>query len=155
MSNNLCQNGLGLVPKRIVGRLEPMGRELEWLIELPLEVQLQAHWDLITSESGVHNPQWGWSKIEAANVHVLCRQLKLIFAKSVETTQCDIWVSNTVLSSREKLEVISRLQNRTIVRRNVQTERMMHRPSSVQPYRTGNGEPSWGGRMKTYNSAAT
>jgi hypothetical protein len=51
MSNNLCQNGLGLVPKRIVGRLVPMGRELEWFIELPLEVQLQAHWDLITGES--------------------------------------------------------------------------------------------------------
>jgi hypothetical protein len=47
----LCQDGLGLVPKRIVGRLIPMGRELERLIKLPLEVQLQPHWDFITGES--------------------------------------------------------------------------------------------------------
>jgi hypothetical protein len=38
MSDNLCQNGLRLVPKGIVGRLISMCRELEWLLELPLEV---------------------------------------------------------------------------------------------------------------------
>lgn len=38
MSNNLCQNGLRLVSKGIVGRLVSMCRELEWLLELPLEV---------------------------------------------------------------------------------------------------------------------
>ena len=51
MSNNLCQNGLGLVPKGIVGRLVSMCRELEGLLELPLEVQLQAHGNLVTCES--------------------------------------------------------------------------------------------------------
>jgi len=53
MSNNLCQNGLRLVPKGIVGRLISMRRELKWLLELPLEVQLQAHWHLVTSESSL------------------------------------------------------------------------------------------------------
>ncbi len=51
MGNNLCQYGLRLVPKGIVGGLIAMCRELEWLLELPLEVQLQAHWHLVTSKS--------------------------------------------------------------------------------------------------------
>jgi hypothetical protein len=51
MCDNLCQDGLRLVSKGIVGRLIPMRRELEWFLELPLEVQLQAHWNLVTSES--------------------------------------------------------------------------------------------------------
>jgi hypothetical protein len=51
MSNNLCQDGLGLVSKRIVGRLIPVRRQFERLLELPLEVQLQTHWDLVAGES--------------------------------------------------------------------------------------------------------
>jgi hypothetical protein len=51
MSNNLCQNGLRLVPKGIVGRLISVCRELERLLELPLEIQFQAHGNLVTSES--------------------------------------------------------------------------------------------------------
>jgi hypothetical protein len=30
-----------------------VGRELEWLLELPFEVQRQAHWNLVTCESVV------------------------------------------------------------------------------------------------------
>ena len=51
MSDNLCQDGLGFVPKGIVGRLISVRRKLEWFLELPLEVQRQAHWNLITCES--------------------------------------------------------------------------------------------------------
>jgi hypothetical protein len=51
MSDNLCQDGLRLVSKGIVRRLIPVHRELKWFLELPLEVQLQAHWNLITGKS--------------------------------------------------------------------------------------------------------
>ena len=51
MSDNLCQDGLGFVPKGIIGRLISVCCELEWFLELPLEVQRQAHWNLITCES--------------------------------------------------------------------------------------------------------
>jgi hypothetical protein len=51
MSDNLCQDRLGLVPKRIVGRLISVRCEFERLLELPLEVQRQAHWNLVTGES--------------------------------------------------------------------------------------------------------
>jgi hypothetical protein len=51
MSDNLCQNGLGFVPKGVVRRLISVRGELEWLLELPLEVQRQAHRNLITCES--------------------------------------------------------------------------------------------------------
>lgn len=51
MSDNLCQDRLGFVPKGIIRRLISVRRELEWFLELPLEVQRQAHWNLITCES--------------------------------------------------------------------------------------------------------
>jgi len=51
MGDNLCQDGLSFVPKGIVGRLISVRRKLEWFLELPLEVQRQAHWNLITCES--------------------------------------------------------------------------------------------------------
>lgn len=51
MSDNLCQDGLGLVSKGIIRCLISVPRELEWLVELPFEVQLQAHWNLVTGES--------------------------------------------------------------------------------------------------------
>lgn len=56
------------------------------------------------------------------DAHILRRHLKLILAKRVETTQGDVWMSDTVLSGGEQLEIISRLQNCAIVRRDVQTE---------------------------------
>ena len=51
MSDNLCQDGLSFVPKGIVGSLVSVGRELKWFLELPLKVQRQAHWNLITCKS--------------------------------------------------------------------------------------------------------
>jgi len=51
MSNNLRQDRLGLVSKGIVGCLISMCRKLEGLLQLPLEVQLQAHWNLVTGET--------------------------------------------------------------------------------------------------------
>ena len=66
------------------------------------------------------------------DVHILCWHLKLIFAKRVKTTQGDVRMSDTVLPSREQLEVISRLQNRAIVRRNVQAKRGPARTSSTK-----------------------
>ena len=56
------------------------------------------------------------------DTHILRRHLKLVLAKRVETTQGDVWMGDAVLSCGEQLEIISRLQNRAIVRRNVQTE---------------------------------
>jgi hypothetical protein len=129
MSNNLRQNGLGLVPKGIVGRLISVCRELEWLHELPLEVQLQAYGYLVTSESSPSRELQGRLRTDKAiDAHILRRHLELIFTKRVETTQGDVWMSDTVLSGREQFEIISGLQNRAIVRRNVQTE---HGPSYV------------------------
>jgi hypothetical protein len=54
VSNNLDQDGLGFVPKRIKGGLITTHRELEWLLELPLEVQRQADWNLVACESVRH-----------------------------------------------------------------------------------------------------
>jgi hypothetical protein len=51
VSDNLCQDRLGFVPEGIIRRLVSVRRELEWFLELPLEVQRQAHWNLITCES--------------------------------------------------------------------------------------------------------
>ncbi len=51
MRDDLSQDRLGLVPKRVVGRLISVRCELEWFFELPLEVQRQAHGNLIASKS--------------------------------------------------------------------------------------------------------
>ena len=80
------------------------------------------------------------------DAHVLRWHLELIFAKRVETTQGDVRMSDTVLPSREQLEVIPRLQNRAIVRRNVQTKRST---SSTKLFQIKNK------KRKTYNSATT
>ena len=80
------------------------------------------------------------------DAHILRRHLKLIFAKRVETTQGDVRMSDAVLPGGEQLEVIPRLQNRAIVRRNVQTRRGT---SSTNRFRI---KPK---KRKTYNSATT
>jgi hypothetical protein len=121
MSDNLCQDGLGFVPEGIVGCLISVGRELKWLLELPLKVQRQAHWDLIACESG-------WLSVtcviikRATRVHILRRHFELIFAEGVQPTECDVWMGDTVLSGRKQLELIPGLQNRTVVCWDVQTE---------------------------------
>jgi hypothetical protein len=65
------------------------------------------------------------------DAHILRRHLELILAKRVKTTKGDVWMSDTMLSGGEQLEIISRLQNRAIVRRNVQTEPGPPRTSST------------------------
>jgi hypothetical protein len=64
---------------------------------------------------------------EAIRAHILRRHFELIFAERVQPTECDVWMGDTVLSGRKQLELIPRLQNRTVVRGDVQTE---HDPSS-------------------------
>jgi hypothetical protein len=51
MRDDLIQDRLGLVPKRVVGRLVPVRCELEWFLELPFEVQRQAYGNLVASKS--------------------------------------------------------------------------------------------------------
>jgi hypothetical protein len=68
MSDNLCQDGLGFVPKGIVGRLISVSRELKWLLELPLKVQRQADWDLITCESESSSVTWVIIKRQSAYI---------------------------------------------------------------------------------------
>ena len=51
MRDDLSQDRLCLVPKRVVGRLIPVRCELERFLELPLEVQRQAHGNLVASKS--------------------------------------------------------------------------------------------------------
>jgi hypothetical protein len=64
---------------------------------------------------------------EAIRVHILRRHFELIFAERVQSTECDVWMGDTVLSGRKQLELIPGLQNRTVVCWDVQTE---HDPSS-------------------------
>lgn len=125
MRDDLRQDGLSLVSKGIVRCLVSVCRELKRLLKLPLEVQLQTNWNLITGESVWFHKSLvvgeDLSTGEAVHAHVLRRHLKLIFAKCVESTQCDIGMGDTVLPGGEQLEIIATLQNRTIVRWNVQT----------------------------------
>ena len=51
MRDDLIQDRLGLVPKRVVWRLIPVRCELERFLELPFEVQRQAHGNLVASKS--------------------------------------------------------------------------------------------------------
>ena len=51
MRDDLIQDRLGLVPKRVVWCLITVRRKLEWFLELPFEVQCQAHGNLVTSKS--------------------------------------------------------------------------------------------------------
>lgn len=51
MRDDLIQDRLGLVAKRVVWRLIPVRRELEWFLKLPFEVQRQAHGNLVASKS--------------------------------------------------------------------------------------------------------
>jgi hypothetical protein len=51
MRDDLIQDRLGLVPKRVVGRLISVRCELEWFLELPFEIQRQAHGNLVASKS--------------------------------------------------------------------------------------------------------
>ena len=51
MRDDLSQDRLCLVPKRVVGRLIPVRCELERFLELPLKVQRQAHGNLVASKS--------------------------------------------------------------------------------------------------------
>jgi hypothetical protein len=81
------------------------------------------------------------------DAHILRRHLELIFAKRVETTQGDVRMSDTVLPSREQLKVIARLQNRAIVRRNVQAKR--------GPARTSTKLFMFKKQKRTYNNATT
>ena len=88
MSDNLCQDGLGFVPKRIIRCLITMGRELEWFLQLPFKVQRQADGHLIACESvqqGVVNRQLRVNlRIEdIIYVHILRRHLELVFSERV------------------------------------------------------------------------
>lgn len=49
------------------------------------------------------------------DVHVLGRHLQLIFTKSEQPTQCDIWVRDVMLTGREKFEIISTLEYSAVV----------------------------------------
>ncbi|KAH9013129.1 hypothetical protein EDB85DRAFT_2280985 [Lactarius pseudohatsudake] len=109
MCDDLGQYGLGLVPEHIVGRLVPVHGEPEWFLELPLEVQRQAHGNLVA----------GTSTREYAYVHR--RHLELILANGVEPAQHDVRMGDTVLSGREELEIVAGLQNRAIIRWDVQS----------------------------------
>jgi hypothetical protein len=84
--DNLCQDGLGFFPKRIIGCLIAVCHELEWLLELPLEVQRQEDWNLIASES-VQHAVVNWEEIYeggiAIHAHILRQHLESIFAEGV------------------------------------------------------------------------
>lgn len=143
MCDDLSQDRLGLVPKRVVGRLVPVRCELEWFLELPLEVQRQAHGNLVASKSCAKNARFATIIMirEINYVHVLRRHLELILAQGVQPTQCDVRMGDAVLSCREQLEIISGLQNCAIVRRNVQAWKKKKTALSSPPKKTNKRHP--------------
>ena len=51
MRDDLSEDRLCLVPECVIRRLIPVRCELEWFLQLPLEVQRQADGDLVASKS--------------------------------------------------------------------------------------------------------
>ena len=54
------------------------------------------------------------------HVHVLRRHLNLVLTEREQTPKCDVRVRDVVLPSRQLLQVVSLLQDRAVVRGNVQ-----------------------------------
>ena len=74
MSNDLRQNGLCLVAKRVVWGVITMRSEFERFSKLPLEIDGQADRDLISSKAGIFSHSY-WHPDEQSAIHVFRRHL--------------------------------------------------------------------------------
>ena len=119
MRHDLRQDRLCLVTKSIIGRVITMCRQFQRFCELPLEINCQADWNLISSEAEDslvtidRNHRW--------DVHVLGWHFKLILSQSVEATESHAGVGDDRLAGAEQFKIISALEDGTIARGDVQT----------------------------------
>ena len=74
------------------------------------------------------------------HVHVLRRHLDLVLAEREQTTKGDVRVRDVVLPGRQLLQVVSFLQDRAVVRRDVQAIQTMTSEGTWQATSRGDSQ---------------
>lgn len=120
MRHDLGEYALCLVPKCVVRRVVAMGGKFERCHQLPLEINSQADWNLISSKT---KKDWARANFlfgTRQHSHVLGRHFNLVLAQGIQAAKRDTRVRDDGLTSTEQLELIPALQNCTVAGRNVQ-----------------------------------
>ena len=96
-------------------RIKRFSTDLERRRELPFQVDGQTDRNLVPREASTRRDENLFKKTELEHSHVLGRHLFLIFSESIHPAEGDIGISDVMLTSWHKLQIVTLLQDSAVV----------------------------------------